>query len=114
MVLSLILHCKDDWTHYDVINTPPLIKQLKPKISKLFYVAQKLPHHHQTRVPPMSRFKSSRGGLEVEQWSDNRTLSILVGSIPAWGMHDYMVPMDLLLCTSWMCVICVCKLKDYN
>ena len=25
-----------------------------------------------------------------------------------WGMHDYMVPMDLaMLCTSWMCYMCV-------
>ena len=28
--------------------------------------------------------KPSRGGLEVERWSDNRTDSASVGSNPAW------------------------------
>ena len=39
--------------------------------------------------------KSSRGGLEVEQWSDNRNLSISVDR-SSLGAHDYMVPMDPL------------------
>ena len=32
---------------------------------------------------------SSRGGLEVEQWSDNSTLSISVGSNPAQRQKDF-------------------------
>ena len=50
---------------------------------------------------------SSSGGLEVEQWSDNRTLSI---SVDQSQLGDYMVPLDPL------CYIRperVCKLKDY-
>ena len=30
---------------------------------------------------------SSRGGLEVEQWSDNRTLSISVDQSPLWALN---------------------------
>ena len=30
---------------------------------------------------------SSRGGLEVELWSDNRTLSILVDQSPLWALN---------------------------
>ena len=51
--------------------------------------------------------ESTRGGLEVEQWSDNRTL-YLGGSIPAWGMHDYMVPMNPLCYVLLGCVLYVC------
>ena len=52
---------------------------------------------------------SSHGGLEVEQWSDNRFLSISVDQIPAWGMHDwYLVPMDPLCYVRPVCVLYVC------
>ena len=33
---------------------------------------------------------SSRGGLEVEQWTDNSTLSISVGSNPARRKKDFL------------------------
>ena len=34
---------------------------------------------------------SSRGGLEVEQWTYNSTLSISVGSNPAWRQKDFRI-----------------------
>ena len=34
-------------------------------------------------------YLSSLGGLEVKQWTDNSTLSISVGSNPAWGQKDF-------------------------
>ena len=34
-------------------------------------------------------FQSSHGGLEVEQWIDNSTLSISVGSNLAWRQKDF-------------------------
>ena len=53
-------------------------------------------------------FQSSRGGgLEVEQWSDNRTLSILVDQSPL-GAHDYMAPLDPLCYVRHGCVLYVC------
>ena len=70
---------------------------------------------------------SSRGGLEVEQWSDNRTLSskemgflnpnyppsgerggFSCLAISAWGVHKYMVPMDPLCQVRPGCVLYVC------
>ena len=49
---------------------------------------------------------SSRGGLEVEQWSYNRTLSISV---------DYMVPLDQPLCDVRPgCVLYVCVSNLYH
>ena len=53
------------------------------------------------------KYGSSHGRLEVEQWDDNRTL-YLGGSIPAWGVHDYMVPMDPLCYVCPGCVLYVC------
>ena len=58
-------------------------------------------------------FLSSRGGLEVEPRSDNRTLSILVDQSPLGACILYGTIGPAVLCKSWMCVICVCKLKDY-
>ena len=55
----------------------------------------------------------SRGGLEVEQWSDNRTLSISVDQFPLGARMIIWYQWTAMLCTSWMCVVCVCKLKDY-
>ena len=41
-------------------------------------------------VKPVSIGKvSSRGGLEVEQWTDNSNLSISVGSNPARRQKDF-------------------------
>ena len=49
---------------------------------------------------------SSRGGLEVEQWSDNRTLSISVDQSPLGAC--------IILWYQWTrYVIYVCKLKGY-
>ena len=46
---------------------------------------------------------SSRGGLEVEQWSDSRNLSILVDQILLETMNMYSLQ---------TCVISISKLKD--
>ena len=39
--------------------------------------------------------KSSRGGLEVEQWSDNRTLSISVDQSPLWALNIVSLDCDI-------------------
>ena len=38
---------------------------------------------------------SGRGGLEVEQWSDNRTLSILVDQSPLWALNIVSLDCDI-------------------
>ena len=38
---------------------------------------------------------SSRGGLEVEQWSDNRTLSISVDQSPLWALNIVFLDCDI-------------------
>ena len=48
---------------------------------------------------------SSHGGLEVEQWSDNKTLSILVDQSPLGSYMIIRFHWTRMLCTSWMCVI---------
>ena len=63
------------------------------------------------RIVNLLKKKSSRGGFEVEQWSDNRNLSILVDQSPLGGMHDYMVPMDPLCYVHPGCVLYVCVIQ---
>ena len=36
---------------------------------------------------PKKLSESTRGGLEVEQWSDNRTFSISVDQSPLWALN---------------------------
>ena len=38
---------------------------------------------------------SSRGGLEVEQWSENRTLSISVDQSPLWALNIVSLDCDI-------------------
>ena len=51
--------------------------------------------------------------MEVEQWSDNRALSILGDQSPPGACILYVTIGPAMIYTSWMCVNYVCKLKDY-
>ena len=47
------------------------------------------------------RWGSSRGGLEVEQWSDNRTLSFSVDQSPLWALNIVSFDCDIFVVLVW-------------
>ena len=57
----------------------------RPKISSHRGSPEKVVKWLSSKIPKWS----SRGGLEVEQWTDNSSLSFLVGSNPARRQKDF-------------------------